>query len=146
MFRLTVILAFVLCSQLTYAEVDSGRFEVSELGKTYWLPSWLSRNIFYDFKNKLIETKAQAGVIQTVNPGQCTSAYQRLYKKSDIKWSIFFGYGDGDSKAYTTDFAERDVLEKEVRSECPELNPEIQFCGFTATEKAGEYTRQIRTK
>jgi len=148
MFRLiATILAFVFLSQLTYAEVDSGRYEISELGQAYWLPAWLSKNIFYDFKNRLIEVKTkQAEKIKNLNPNQCASAYQRLYKKSDIRWSIFFGYGDGDGKNHTTDFAERDVVEKEIRSTCPEDNPEIQFCGFTAEGNAGEYVRQVLTK
>lgn len=148
MFRLTAILAFILLSQLAYAnsEADSGRFEVNENGEAYWLPSWLSRGLLYEFKNHLIEVKAQKQ-IQTANPEQCTSAYEKLYKKSEIRWSIFFGYGDGEgTRSYTTDFAERDLIETEIKSPCPQFNPEIQFCGFRQAGSPGEYVKQIQTK
>lgn len=149
MLRLTVILALVLSCHGAYAEAESGRFEVSEIGDVYWLPDWLSTNIFYDFKKQLIEMKSQVQAQQQVGAQenvQCQSAYQNLFKKTDVRWSIFFGYGDGDGKSYTSDFAERDLLEKEVRMPCPERSPEIQFCGFSQKSQPGEYVRQIRTK
>jgi len=152
MFRVTAILAFLFVSQvlghLAYAnsEADNGRFEVNEYGEAYWLPAWLDKGLLYEFKNRLIEVKS-ARQIQASNPEQCTSAYQRLYKKSDIRWSIFFGYGDGEgTDSYTTDFAERDLIETEIKSACPQFNPEIQFCGFREEGQPGEYIRQIRTK
>ncbi len=152
MSRLTAILVLILLSQVYMhqahadSQVESGRFEVNENGEAFWLPSWLSRGLLYDFKNRLIEVKSQRQN-QNSNDKQCTTAYQKLYKKTDIRWSIFFGYGDGEgATSYTTDFAERDLIETEIKSACPQFNPEIQFCGFREDSRPGEYIKQIRTK
>lgn len=141
----TLFLLILFSAHMAFSEMDSGRFEMSEQGQAYWLPAWLSFNIFYDFKRHLIDVKAAQAPVAP--KAQCRTSYQKIFNKSDIRWSVFFGYGDGDGDDHTTDFAERDLFEKEIQLPCPELNPEIQLCGFKREgDQPGQYVKQITNK
>ncbi|AZZ37648.1 hypothetical protein CIK05_12865 [Bdellovibrio sp. qaytius] len=124
---------------------DDGRFQMSESGQAYWLPDSIPYGIYEDFKNELANLKPKP--VNQTEIEQCRTSYQKLYSKPEVNWSIYFGYGDGASETYTTDMAERDIFEKEVKAPCPQFRPDIQLCEFKEdTLISGQYTKQIKTK
>jgi hypothetical protein len=126
-------------------ETDAGRFEMSETGKAYWLPDSIPYGIYNDFKEELAQLKPLP--MDETETEQCRSSYQKLFSKTDFTWSIYFGYGDGSSQKYTTDMAERDLFEKELKSPCPSYQSAIQLCDFKEeSPKSGQYVKQITTK
>lgn len=143
-FRLVIALLFTIhFTQIALA--DEGRFEISEIGTAYWLPDIIPYGLYSDFKDELATLQTQP-TDDTQNE-QCQSAYQKIFSKPEVNWSIYFGYGDGASDNYTTDMAERDLFEKEIKSTCPAFRPDIQLCGFKElAPKSGEYIKQITTK
>ncbi len=145
MLRKLAILILILHSSAFAQNVDEGRFEMSEIGQPYWLPNEIAYGTYEDFKNELETLKPQP--IDQVEAEQCRTSYKKLYSKPEINWSIYFGYGDGASENYTTDMAERDLFEKEIKSYCPQFRPDIVLCEFKPDSLiSGQYTKQIRTK
>lgn len=144
MWRKFVVLILVLhCTEVALS--DDGRFEMSEAGQAYWLPDSIPFGIYNDFKEELATLKPQPG--DATESEQCRTSYQKLFSKPDINWSIYFGYGDGASDKYTTDMAERDIFEKEIKSPCPSFRPDIQLCGFREDPTiSSQYVKQIRTQ
>lgn len=141
--KLAVLILILHCTTIALA-ANEGRFEMSEYGKVYWLPDSIPYGIYNDFKEELATLKPQP--IDETEIEQCRSSYQKLFSKPDLNWSIYFGYGDGASEKYTTDMAERDIFEKEIKSPCPQFRPDIQLCDFKADSLiSGQYTKQIRT-
>lgn len=141
------VLLFILTLHVTTIALanDEGRFEMSETGQAYWLPDAIPYNIYTDFKEELATLKPQTMTETEAN--ECRLSYQKLYSKPDVNWSIYFGYGDGASENYTTDMAERDIFEKEIKAPCPQFRPDIQLCNFKPdTLISGQYTKQIKTK
>jgi len=142
--KLAVLFLVLHCTTVALAN-DNGRFEMSEIGKPYWLPDAIPYGIYNDFKEELATLKSQPH--DETETEQCRSSYQKLFSKPELNWSIYFGYGDGASENYTTDMAERDILEKEIKSPCPQFRPDIQLCDFRADSLiSGQYTKQIKTK
>ncbi len=142
--KLAVLFLILHCTGVAWAS-DNGRFEMSEIGVPYWLPDAIPYGIYNDFKEELATLKPQSHA--ETETEQCRSSYQKLYSKSELNWSIYFGYGDGASQVYTTDMAERDIFEKEIKAPCPQFRPDIQLCDFKADSLiSGQYTKQIRTK
>lgn len=144
MWRKLAVLILILHGTTIALAANEGRFEMSEYGKVYWLPDSIPYGIYNDFKEELATLKPQP--IDETEIEQCRSSYQKLFSKPDLNWSIYFGYGDGASEKYTTDMAERDIFEKEIKSPCPQFRPDIQLCDFKADSLiSGQYTKQIRT-
>lgn len=142
--KLSVLFLVLHCTTVALAN-DNGRFEMSEIGVAYWLPDAIPYGVYNDFKEELATLQPQP--TDETETEQCRSSYQKLFSKPDLNWSIYFGYGDGASENYTTDMAERDILEKEIKSPCPQFRPDIQLCDFKADSLiSGQYTKQIRTK
>lgn len=138
---------FILTLHLCGAALasDDGRFEISETGQTYWLPDNIPYGIYHDFKEELVTLPTQART--TTEEEQCRDSYQKLFSKPELNWSIYFGYGDGAGEKYTTDMAERDIFEKEIKAPCPQFRPDIELCDFKADDLiSGQYTKQITTK
>lgn len=145
MWHKLVILFLVLHGAGIVLAGDEGHFEMSETGQTYWLPDTIPYGIYNDFKEELSTLKPQQD--DETETEQCRSSYQKLFSKPELNWSIYFGYGDGAGELYTTDFAERDLFEKEIKSPCPRFRPDIQLCDFKEDSLiSGQYTKQIKTK
>lgn len=145
MWRSLAVLVLALNFSRIALASDEGRFEMSETGQAYWLPNDIPYGIYNDFKDDLAKLTSQT--MDATETEQCQSSYQKLFSKPDLNWSIYFGYGDGASEVYTTDMAERDLFEKEIKAPCPSFRPDIQLCEFREVNpKSGQYVKQITTK
>ncbi|MES2801542.1 MAG: hypothetical protein V4654_03540 [Bdellovibrionota bacterium] len=141
--KLAVLFLVLHCTGIALAN-DEGRFEMSETGRPYWLPDLIPYGVYNDFKEELATLKPQP--IDETETEQCRSSYQKLFSKPDLNWSVYFGYGDGASEKYTTDMAERDIFEKEIKAPCPSFRPDIQLCDFREDSISSQYVKQIKTK
>lgn len=124
-----------------------GRYEINMRGQEFWLPDWMSSQVYSEFQKELIALHEKSSAPNSVQQLQCENSYKKLFDKSDIRWSIYYGYGDGDDESFTTDITERSLLEKEITYPCPEGYPNIQFCGFTkSSDPRGQFQKKILTK
>jgi len=79
---------------------------------------------------------------------KCDAAYAKLFSKPDIRWSVFFGYGDQyDHGQHTSDMVERTLFEDNIVRPCKDLAQGIALCGFIPeASRPGEYVRELVTK
>lgn len=111
---------------------ENGQIEISVNQKSYWQPESLNFLMLPDFKEKLLQKNENSNQknLSALEKEQCQKAYSKFSHKKNIKWSIFFGYGDISDPQHTSDLAERDLFERELISECDYQRPSNKVCGF----------------
>lgn len=113
------------------------------LNQISWATPELIKNMEDDynrFTEKIIKINKEHSNFQQTD--FCKSAYNKTYNKSNIYWSIFFGYGDLENEPYTTDIYERSLFEKSIQAPCENG---LVLCEFTEdkTQNQTELSKKV---